>query len=185
MLFQIIGTVTGILNVWLMAKQNVWCWPAGLIYIFASYVVFFEAKLYAELFSHTAYLVLTIYGWYVWSHPKHKENPIPISGLNLMQMVWLLILNAIASGILGFLLSRFTDNVFPYLDATLAMLSFTAMALQAHKKIESWHLWGLINAISVGLYLSRHLYFYAGLYFLFLILSVTGFWEWKRKPSHS
>jgi len=38
----------------------------------------------------------------------------------------------------------------------------------------------LLNIGSVGLYLHRELWFFAGLYFLLLLLAVRGYLSWKK-----
>jgi len=183
MVIELIGTTAGLLYVWLMAKQNMWCWPIGLIYIGASYIVFFNANLYAELASHTVYLALTFYGWYAWLQKK-KEKSFSVTTLSVRDIAFLILTNIILSMCFGFLLATYTNNVLPYTDALVAVLSFTGMWLSAKKKIENWHIWMIVNFISIGMYFRQSLYFYMVLYILFFIMAIIGHQTWQRAKSH-
>jgi nicotinamide mononucleotide transporter len=76
-------------------------------------------------------------------------------------------------------MSRHTNAAQPFLDATLAVVSVAAQYLDARKKLESWYLWIVVDAVSVFyLYPRQHLYATAGVYAVFLVLAVVGLWRW-------
>ncbi len=45
-IWEIIGTVLGVIGVWLMIRQNIIGWPVGLVQVAVYAWVFFDAKLY-------------------------------------------------------------------------------------------------------------------------------------------
>jgi nicotinamide mononucleotide transporter len=49
-----------------------------------------------------------------------------------------------------------------------------------HKVIENWLYWIVINSISIFLYIDRELYQTAGLFALYLVLSVMGYLAWRK-----
>jgi nicotinamide mononucleotide transporter len=49
----------------------------------------------------------------------------------------------------------------------------------ARKILENWLYWFVIDSVSVGLYLSRELYFTAGLFVGYLVLIVIGYRSWR------
>lgn len=179
MFVEIVGSCAGIIYVWFMIRQSIWCWPASLVYIGASYLVFFNARLYAELASHTVFLILTLYGWYVWN-AKKKQKTFPVTGLKADVISVLVLLNLALGLIFGALLEKYTDNPLPYVDSIIAMMSFTGMWLSANKKIENWPLWMVVNLISIGMYFRQHLYIYAALYVLFFAMAFLGYFSWRR-----
>ncbi|MDA0713158.1 MAG: nicotinamide riboside transporter PnuC [bacterium] len=179
MVYEIIGSSAGVLYVWLMSKQNVWCWPVGIIYILMSYIVFFNAHLYAELFSHTVFLILTFYGWYIWIKKK-KATPLQVSSLNQKSMLILLFINIFFSFTFGFTLYKFTNNAMPFVDGPVAILSFTGMWLSGHKKIENWSIWMVVNLVSICLYIQQGLYLYVVLYVVFFFMAINGHFSWQR-----
>ena len=179
MFIEAVGSCAGLAYVWLMARQNTWCWPIGLIYIAASYIVFFNARLYAELASHTVFLILTLYGWYTWVSKKKKKDFV-VTHLTTDEISMYALLNITLGIICGAVLEKNTNNPLPYLDSFVAIMSFTGMWLSAQKKIENWHLWMLVNVISIFMYYRQNLYFYVVLYVLFLAMAFSGYFSWRR-----
>ena len=50
----------------------------------------------------------------------------------------------------------------------------------ARKVLENWLYWIVINSVSIFLYIDRDLYQTAGLFTLYIILSVIGFIVWRK-----
>ena len=50
----------------LTARQNIWCWPVGIVGVIAFFLVFLEQKLYAETTLQVIFLLQSLYGWYNW-----------------------------------------------------------------------------------------------------------------------
>ena len=50
----------------LAIRQNILCWPAALISVLLSLVLFFEARLYSESALQLFYAAMALYGWYQW-----------------------------------------------------------------------------------------------------------------------
>ena len=64
--FELIGLLSGVLCVWLLIRQNMWTWPIGLLYAAVSVLVFFRARLYADVLLHLFYVGMNAYGWTYW-----------------------------------------------------------------------------------------------------------------------
>ena len=45
---------------------RIWCWPTGLVSVTMYAVVFYQAKLYADMGLQGVYLALSVYGWWAW-----------------------------------------------------------------------------------------------------------------------
>lgn len=176
---QGIGVVSGLTNVWLTARQNMWCWPIGLVYIFVSFAIFLQARLYGELASHIVFFVLTIYGWYRWYKGAGGKD-LPVTRLSKSQQTIALMTTTTVAVILVLIFTRLTDNASPYLDAGVTSLNFTGMWLQARKKIESWIVWAFVNVFSVILYAWQGLFGYAFLYLVFFGFAFNGLMSWRK-----
>jgi nicotinamide mononucleotide transporter len=177
---EFIGTITGVLSVWLLARQNWLGWPLGLIYIVLSMVLFFSMRLYGEFLAHVVFLVLSVYGWHQWRAGESGASPLAPQFASTRERLWYGLFMLGAWALCGFLFARLTDNVLPYVDSLIMTMSFVGMWLSAIKKIENWILWLFVNAISIGVYFHQSLYVYALLYVLFFALAVLGFSSWKR-----
>jgi nicotinamide mononucleotide transporter len=78
------------------------------------------------------------------------------------------------------MMHRFTDASYPYWDASAAILSVVAQILLARRYIENWHLWILVDLLSIGLYAAKGLWLTMILYAIFLVLAAWGLFEWNR-----
>lgn len=161
-------------------RENIWCFPVGLLNVSLSLVLFLNQKLYSDVIQQAVYIILLIYGWYNWLNIKDKK--IEVIGSTTAKMWFALSFSAILVAIsMGSFFHYFTDADVPYLDASATALSFVAQFLIARKKIENWLIWMVVNVVYVGIYINKELYLYALLFTVYLILAVWGYKEWKKE----
>lgn len=178
-ILEFIGFIFGIAGVWLTIRQNILCFPAGIINVGIYSFIFFNSKLYSNALLQLIYAALLVYGWINWkSKTVSDEFPVTYTGRTLRFI--LLIIGIAASALLGYLMKETTDAPLPYWDATTTSMSLIAQWMVARKKIENWSLWIAADIIYVGMYIHQSLYLTAILYFIFLILAVKGHIEWKK-----
>ncbi|MCR6640240.1 MAG: nicotinamide riboside transporter PnuC [Sporocytophaga sp.] len=176
---EIIATIFGVICVWLTIKQHIACWPIGLVQVFLYIFVFYQAKLYADMVLHVIYVLLSIYGWYHWSENKTNDQRSGISLVGRSIYVYGA-LCLLATFIIGFLLTLYTDASFPYPDSFIMSSSLIAQWLLSRKKLESWIFWILTDIVAIYVYWYKELYWTTGLYVLFLFLAITGLAEWRK-----
>ena len=180
------GMVFGLLCVWFLIKQNILTWPAGIIYVIISLVVFTQAKLYADLILHVFYLILNIYGWYYWIHPKKKSgSQVQVTTTELTPLLVLVVFSIVGLIVSGKLLNDYTDASVPYWDSATSILSITAMWLTAKKKIESWIFWLIVDVLATGIYYYKGLYFYFILYLVYTGMAVAGYISWQKSMNQA
>ncbi len=180
-LLELIGVLFGLLTVYFSVKQNILTWPTGIVSVSAFGILFFEIKLYADMCLQVFFLWSCIQGWYFWLHGGENRAALKISRLTQVQR-GLIALGTLASVTsIGFLFQRFTDASLPYLDATASGMSVVAQLLMMRKKLEHWYLWIAVDVLSIGMYLYKDVFLTAGLYFIFLLLSMKGLMEWKNE----
>ena len=75
---EIIGFVFGIAGVWLTIKENLLCFPVGLINVIVSLILFFQQKLYSDAIQQMVYIFLLSYGWYKWISGRNIEKHLAI-----------------------------------------------------------------------------------------------------------
>src|SRR5437879_11990050 len=77
--YELVGLLFGILSVWLTTRENVWCWPTGLVTVGLYIIVFGQAKLYADMGLQVVYVALCLYGWYEWLHGGPDHGALRVS----------------------------------------------------------------------------------------------------------
>jgi len=178
-LTEILGFLTGAVNVWLLARQNIWNWPIGLANNALYVAVFLSAGLYGDAGLQLVYIALGVYGWWIWSHPGAR-NELQVTRTPRKTWIWLTPVTLAAAIGLAFFLRRFTDSTVPVWDGFTTALSLAAIYGQTKKYLESWWIWIAVDIIYVPLYLYKHLRLTSGLYFVFLLLCVMGLRKWSR-----
>lgn len=180
---EAIAVILGLLSVYLVTKQQVWCYPLGIISVFIYIFIFYEVKLYADMGLQVFFIVLQAYGWYEWLYGGEGKTELHVAWGTKRLYVISFIFIVFASGILGYLLHRLTDASLPYADSFLAVLSMTAQWMMAKKYIENWFLWMIVNIGSIGMYSMKGLYFTTFLYVIYFGLAILGYREWKRSQT--
>jgi len=62
----------------------------------------------------------------------------------------------------------------------LTIFSLAGTWYNIQKKLVSWIIWSIANAGWVVSFAAKHMWAEATLFFIYLILSVYGFFKWKR-----
>ncbi len=178
---EIVAAIFGFLCVALYIARSDWSWPTGLIQVLLYIVVFWQAKLYADMILHGIYVVLQVYGWWAWVSARRKDaSHAKIQPRTLTWRGHMLCL-AITTGqtlLFTSLLSRWTDAQSPLADSFVASASLVAQCLLAWRYIENWGYWLAVNTVGVCLFASRGLVPTTILYVLFWGMAVVGFWSW-------
>jgi nicotinamide mononucleotide transporter len=178
-LTEILGFLTGVVNVWLLARQNIWNWPVGLANNALYVAVFVAAGLYGDAGLQLVYITLGIYGWWTWGHPGARSE-LSVTRTSRATWTWLTAATIAAAFALAFFLRHFTDSTVPGWDGFTTALSLAAIYGQAKKYLESWWIWIVADIVYIPLYVYKHLLLTSGLYFVFLLLCIMGLREWSK-----
>ncbi|MDD8017984.1 MAG: nicotinamide riboside transporter PnuC [Bacteroidota bacterium] len=182
-LAEALAVVLGLISVYLMTRQEVWCYPLGIVSVFIYIFIFLEVKLYADMALQVFFIVLQAYGWYEWLYGGEQKSELKVSRISRRIIIISIVFVVFATAIVGYALHQFTDAALPYVDSFLAVLSMTAQWYIARKYIENWHLWVVVNIGSIAMYTFKELYFTAFLYAVYLGLAIVGYREWKKELS--
>jgi nicotinamide mononucleotide transporter len=180
---EILGFVTGAACVLLAVREHVWTWPVGIANNIFFLVLFWETKLYADSLLQIFYIVVSIYGWWHWKHGGDSRFGAPVQRLNVNSTIMSTLATIAGSGILFFILRRYTDSTVPLGDAVTTALSLTAQWMLGRKLIENWWLWIMADIIYVGLYAYKSLYLTALLYLIFIAMCLAGLLRWQKSLS--
>ena len=178
--YEIFGVVFGLVCVWLTVRQNVWCWPFGLISVCFYLIVFYQTKLYADMGLQGVYIILQFYGWYQWLYGGRDRGELAVSRSPVRLNVLLIAIAFAGTATMGYLLATRTDAALPYWDSATTVMSLIAQWMMAKKLLECWLVWITVDVVSVGIYLNKELYLTTILYATFLMLATLGYQEWKK-----
>ena len=84
-----------------------------------------------------------------------------------------------AWGATYYILVTWTNSTVPLLDSFTNALSFVGLWALARKYIEQWWFWIVVDAVCCVLYVQKGIPFKAGLYGLYVVIAVAGYFKWK------
>jgi nicotinamide mononucleotide transporter len=177
---ELIAVVLTLLAVFLTARQVIWCWPLAMVSVTLYAIVFFQAKLYADMGLQVLYFGLAIYGWWAWLRGGEDHGELQVSLATKRTKAVLVLIGAVSGALLGSTLSRHTDASLPFMDSALTSFSIVGQWMQTRKLLEAWLIWLAVDVFYVGMFIFKGLYPTAALYAVFLILAVMGFLSWRR-----
>lgn len=179
-ILEYIAVATGIIHVFLLTRGKVLAWPFGLISVGLYIYIFFLNKLYSDTFLHVVYVLLNIYGWWNWVRHRDAETAVAVGRLEHRQRIWWPVLIVVGALFWGYGMQQNTDASFPYGDAFTTVASLVAQYLLARRKLENWIIWIIVDIVAINIYLLKGLYPTSGLYGVYLILSISGWVQWRR-----
>ncbi|MFU8803201.1 MAG: nicotinamide riboside transporter PnuC [Bradymonadaceae bacterium] len=177
---EIAATIFGLASVWFTVRQNILCWPTGLVMVILYAFIFFDVRLYSDMGLQIVYVFVQIYGWHHWLKGGPRDKQLPVRMLRGTQRLTWLAVAVIGTFGLGLVMDTYTDAELAYWDAATTVLSLIATWFMARKILESWVFWIVVDVLAIGIYTVKSLYLTAGLYAVFLVLATIGFFAWRR-----
>lgn len=188
-LIEIFGAATGILYVLLEIRRVILLWPLGIITSAVYIYVFGKSGFYAGMTLQGYYVIISIYGWYVWQKAGSRHGVTGEAGPEVADDIrritpvisWLSLAAALILWVvLWFLLGRFTDSPVPLWDGLITSLSVVATWMLAKKILEQWYVWIVANIIAFIVYLAMGMIPTAILFAVYTAMAVVGLRTWKR-----
>ena len=182
LVLQIVGTLLGLLYLWLEYKANIWLWIVGAIMPMVHGVLYLHSGIYADAAMQLYYVVAGVYGLCVWLRgTKRAERVVPIQHTPSKWIFPLVAVYVVLHVAMYYVLSEFTDSRVPFFDSMSTALSIVAMWMLSRKLVEQWLVWLVVDMISVGLYLYKGIPITAMLYTLYCALAVAGYMRWRKQ----
>jgi nicotinamide mononucleotide transporter len=177
---EVLGFLTGLATVYLVARKNVWNWPVGIANASLWIVLFGGAGLYADASLQVVYIVLGLWGWWMWLHVGTKRIDRQITRTSRKEWMGLIAAGVAGTLFLVWFLDTQTGSTVPWADGATTAISLMAVYGQSKKKLESWYLWILADMIYIPLYQYKGLTLTAILYVGFAALCVYGLIGWRK-----
>ena len=176
-LVELVAVVFAVAYLVLAVRQNVWCWPAALVSVVLSLVLFWDARLVMETVLQIFYFAMGVYGWRQWLAGGATGTGVRVHWWPVGRHAVALGLIAILTAAFGMLLTS-TDAALPYVDSFTTVGAIVATFMVARKVIENWIYWFVIDSVSIYVYWQRELPLYALLFVFYLVLIVLGYRAW-------
>src|SRR5262245_18239438 len=185
---EFIGTVLGLISVFLAARANIFTWPTGIANTIFYLIIFYQIQLYSDMFLQMYFCAMGVYGWYTWKYrAKHQQSAIrTLTTANRLKLAALITCTVVIIGTVISQLHTLLPQIFekpasfPYIDTFVTVCSVLAVILLARRIFESWVLWVLVDVTSIALYYVKGVKLIAVEYVIFLGLAVLGILSWYR-----
>lgn len=159
-----------------------WGWPLAIVSSLLYVAVFAEARIYGDASLQVFFAIVALWGWFQWLRGHRADGSVlQVSRLTVRGALWSLAACAVAWPAVALFLIRFTNSDVPWFDGFATGLSLVGQFLLGRKFIENWIVWLAVNAVSIGLFIHKGLWLTVGLYAVFALLSVAGYFAWRQR----
>jgi len=176
---EVAGVITGLLCVYLAARNNIWNWPIAIVSVGIYIFIFFDSHLFADMGLQFYFMAMNIYGWYNWSKRPAGEDKSPVLLITKNEIVYAVVVIIVFTFVLGSLL-KYTTASFPFLDSFCTACSLVAQVFLARKVLENWLIWIFVDIIYVGVYIFKNLDLTAVMYAVYVVIATIGYLDWKK-----
>ena len=182
---DIFTTVLGLIYIWLEYRAHVALWVIGIIMPALDIILYWQHGLYGDAGMACYYTLAALYGLYVWKFRKTKnlKQELPISHMPKRQYLPATVGFFVAWGVVYYILIMWTNSTVPVLDSFTNALSFVGLWALARKYLEQWLFWIVVDVVCCVLYIQKGIPFKAGLYGLYVLIAIAGYYKWKKMMS--
>lgn len=165
------------------AIGSIWCWPAAFFSTALYTYIFYDVLLLMDSALNIYYLVMAVYGYWVWQKDKsinndHSASPLDIISWQLSFHIKACFVLTIISLVLGYLMANYSPANFPYLDTFTTVFAVFATYLVTQKVLENWLYWVVIDAVSIYLYVAKELTPTVVLFGIYIVIATWGYFKW-------
>lgn len=186
---DIFTTVLGLLYIWLEYKAHIALWIVGIIMPALDIYLYYSHGLYGDAGMAGYYTVAAIYGYAMWKFGKKKSQgksqEMPITHVRPVLYLNMLATFLVLWAVTYYVLEHWTNSTVPILDAFTNALSFVGLWALAHKYVEQWICWIVVDAICTYLYIVKGIPFKAFLYGLYVVIAILGYRKWNSMAKYS
>lgn len=148
-------------------------------YISASAGLYFDAGL--QVF----YVVMAVWGLYLWVKPPEKQSERPIVPMSIAQHVAAIV----GGGVLALILSTLSTDIpginYVGIDALTTVYLIIGTILLVYRRLESWIYLVVADIIYIYIYYATDLHILMSTMVVYTIFGIYGYLHWRRLMSHS
>jgi nicotinamide mononucleotide transporter len=188
-IWEVIAVFLGFAYLVLIIRQNILGWYAafGSTAIFSW--LFWDVSLVMESGLNVYYLIMAVYGWWVWKGNERaaqdgKEIAMTLKKIQTWSLqrhilvIFSIILISLAT---GYGLEKNTSAALPYLDSFTTWGAVITTYMVAQKVLENWWYWLVIDTVAIYLYIDRELYLVALQMVVYIVMIFLGWFIWQKE----
>ena len=179
-LLQALGVILALTVTFFDIRGKVVARPLSMVYMITSLFVYYPAGLYSRCVFQCITFTLDTYGWYHWLYGGKNKTPLQVSKTAPGFIVALVVLGPLAAWGWGKLLAHYANTTLTYWDALNTIICIAAQWLLIRKKLETWLLWLLADALYTVVLYNKGLYLFSGLHICYIILTINGYIAWRQ-----
>ena len=177
---DILTTVLGLLYIWLEYRASIALWFVGIVMPALDIYLYWSHGLYGDAGMAVYYTLAAVYGYVVWTWGRGQQQERSITHMPPRKYLPTAVCFLAAWAATYYILITWTNSTVPVLDSFTNALSFVGFWALARKYIEQWFFWIVVDAVCCVLYVQKGIPFKAGLYGLYVIIAVAGYFKWKQ-----
>ena len=181
---DIVTTVLGLVYIWLEYKASIALWLVGIIMPAMDVWLYWSHGLYGDAGMAVYYTVAAVYGYAVWKFGRKQGQSegaeMPITHFRRKLILPTAVCFFAAWALTYYILKTYTNSTVPVTDAFTNAMSFVGLWALSRKYIEQWLFWIAVDVVCAYLYVGKGIPFKAGLYALYVVIAVMGYFKWKR-----
>lgn len=162
-------------------KQRIAAWPISMMISLMNLPLYYFQALYASFLQNIIYMSVSLYGWYCWRYGGKNWTELKVITTTSAEEGSLLVIGVLLYvAIMNPILIRLGSTV-TLLDALRSALTMGGMWLTSHKKLETYVIWFISNAVSVYLFYEKAMYPFMAKYILLTCFSVYSYHVWYQQ----
>lgn len=179
---ELVAVVLALAMVGCNIREIHWGWPLAIASSLLYFALFWHHKLYGDASLQVFFAVVALWGWFQWLRGRRADGSrLRVVRLPAAGRVAVLATAAMLWPLTAVFLETHTDTDVAWWDAFPTAVSVIGQFLLGRKYIETWLVWIVVNVVSVGLFAFKGLWLTAGLYVVFIALSVAGWRAWRAR----
>ena len=195
-MLDITTAVLGLLYIILELRVSVWMWVVGFVMQVLGIILYYQKGLYADCGMELYYLSMTVYGYTRWrtapdymedyvkkrkSHSDGIQSAFNSDDVSKNTLIFIGVIFAVLWGAIYYVLITYTNSTVPLADSFTTALSVIGIWALAHKFLEQWFIWIVVDIVTSVLYFYKDIPFKASLYALYVIIAIFGYFNWRKK----
>lgn len=184
--WEALATLLGLAYIIFAIRESLWAWPCAFFSTLIYTWLFWDGQLPMQALLNAYYLVMAVYGFWLWSThppeptPARHSPPLRIHRLKSWQHGVFLIVGGILTALVAQIMQAYDVSKAPWLDAGVTVFSMLNTYLMARKVLENWLYWLVINSAAMWLYWDNGFYFTVAMFAVYFGMAIIGFYQWRQ-----